>query len=202
MINLLPPELKQDYRFARHNHRLVRWGLAFLLVIVGLALLTGGGLFMMNNSMNTYKKSIASGQLQLAKENITSVNQQVSDISNNLNLMVKVLSQEILFSKLLAQLGTITPPNVVLTNLAISQSQSAIDITAQTANYNAGSQLQINLADPHNQIFSKADIVNISCLATAQAINPNYPCTADIRAQFTNNNPFLFINSTVKSTGP
>jgi Tfp pilus assembly protein PilN len=199
MINLLPPELKKDYRYARYNQGLIRWGSVFLLAIFGVAVMTASGLFIMNNSMNNYKTTIASGQLQLASENITSVRQQVTDISNNLNLMVKVLSQEILFSKLLDQLAIITPPNVILTTLSISQSQNAINITAQTTDYNAGSQLQINLADPLNQIFSKADILDISCLPPAQAINPSYPCTADIRAEFTKNNPFLFINSKVQN---
>ncbi len=195
MINLLPPEFKQDYRYARHNRRLVRWSLAFVLAIVGVAVITGSGLLLMQNSIGTYNKRIDGVQSQLTSQNSTGVQKQVSDISNNLKLMVQVLSKEILFSKLLARLGTTTPSNVILTNLSISQTQSAIDITAQTSSYNAATQLQINLADPGNQIFSKADIVSISCVTGTAATNTDYPCTASIRAQFTSNNPFLFINS-------
>ena len=202
MINLLPPELKQDYRFAGYNKILITWVSFFLIAIFGVAIITGSGLFIMNNSMRNYKDSIASDQLQLANDNMPAIQMQVTDISNNLKLMVNVLSHEIMFSKLLQQLGSITPPNVILTNLSISQSQSAVDITAQTGSYSAAAQLQINLAAPTNEIFSKADIVNISCLNTPQVINPNYPCTADIRAQFTKNNPFLFINSTVAKASP
>lgn len=194
MINLLPPELKADYRYARYNHRLVHWLFAFLLAIVGVAIITGSGLFIMNDSIDSYKTRIASAQSQLASQNITGVQKQVTDISNNLKLMVKVLSKEILFSKLLTRLGQVTPPGVILTNLSISQTESAIDITAQTANYNAATQLQVNLADPSNQIFSKADIESITCGGGTQ-VNSTYPCTATIRAQFTGNNPFLFINA-------
>ena len=109
--------------------------------------------------------------------------------------MVTVLSKEILFSKLLTQLGTITPPNVRLTDLTISQTESAIDITAQTANYESATQLQVNLTDPNNKIFSKADIVSITCSSGATVQDTAHPCTATIRAQFTENNPFLFINA-------
>lgn len=110
---------------------------------------------------------------------------EVTSVSNNLKLMVTVLSKEILFSKLLAQLGTITPQNVVLTDLSISQTESAIDITAQAANYNAAAQLQANLADKNNQIFSSADIVNITCASGSTATtNTAYPCTVNIRALF------------------
>ena len=195
MINLLPPELKQEYRYARRNRRLVHWGFAFLLAILGVAIIAGSGLFFMDRSINTYNKHIAIVQSQLASQDSSGTEKQVAAISSNLKLMVQVLSKEILFSKLLARLGSITPPKVILTNLSISQTESAIDITAQTGNYNAATQLQVNLADPNNQIFSKADLVNISCATGTQVTNPGYPCTASIRAQFMNNNPFLFINS-------
>lgn len=195
MINLLPPELKQDYRYARRNHHLLRWLAAFLVAIGGVAIITGAGLFIMSNSIDSYKTRIASAQGQLASQHFSDTQKQVANISSNLKLMVQVLSKEILFSKLLARLGQVTPPGAILTNLSISQTESAIDITAQTTNYNAATQLQVNLAAPANQIFSKADLVNITCQTGTPAVNPAYPCTATIRAQLTDNNPFLFINS-------
>lgn len=201
MINLLPPDIKQGYRYARRNRRLVRWASAFFLVIIGVAVITGGGLFVMNTSANTYRQRIANTQSKLANDKITETQQQVTNISNDLKLMVAVLSKEVLFSKLLQRLGTLTPSNVILTNLTISQTVSAIDITAQTTNYSAATQLQVNLSDPGNQIFSKADIVSITCASGATATNPKYPCTATIRAQFTQNNPFLFINATAAKAG-
>lgn len=194
MINLLPPELKQDYRYARYNHKLIRWSIAFLCAIFGVALITGAGYFVMDNSVESYQSKVASAQSRLTSENITGAEQKVAQISDNLKLMVDVLSKEILFSKLLEQLGSITPSNVILTNLSISQTDTAIDMTAETSSYQAATQLQVNLADPSNKIFSNADIINIGCV-TQNPTNPTYPCTATLRAQFTNTNPFLFINS-------
>lgn len=202
MINLLPPGLKQDYRYARRNRQLVQWALFFILAIAGVLVITASGLVLMDDSIDSYKGRIASEQSQLASQDITGVSRQVASISNNLKLMVKVLSKEVLFSKLLKQLGSITPPNVILTNLSISQTESAIDITAQTGSYNAATQLQANLADPNNRIFSKADLVNITCTSPDKATNPKYPCTASLRAAFTGDNPFLFINATPKKVGP
>lgn len=195
MINLLPPELKQEYRYARRNRRLIHWAAAFAVAIVGLGVITGTGMVIMSHSASTYKAQIVTTEAELASQNITGVQKQVTEISNNLKLMVTVLSKEILFSKLLARLGSITPSNTILTDLSISQTESAIDITARTSDYNAATQLQANLADPNNQIFAKADIVTISCTAQAGDALAAYPCTATIRALFTDNNPFLFINS-------
>ncbi len=195
MINLLPPDLKEEYRYARFNHKLATWLGAFVAAIAGVALIAFIGVLMMNSSINTYKTRVSNAQHELSADNATAVDKQVGDISNNLKLMVTVLSKEILFSKLLSQLGSLTPSDVILTNLSISQTETAIDITAQTGSYNAASQFQVNLQDPRNQIFSKADIVSISC-ATGQAVtDPKHPCTVNIRAQFTQNNPFLFINA-------
>jgi len=194
VINLLPPELKQEYRYARYNRKLIHWSIAFTCAILGVIVITGAGYLSMDNSIDTYRSKVATAQTRLASEDITGVERQVANMSDNMKLMLGVLSKEVLFSKLLQQLGSITPPNVILTNLSISQTDSAIDITAQTTGYQAATQLQINLASPANQIFSKADIVNISCAAQG-AVNPAYPCTATLRAQFTRSNPFLFINS-------
>lgn len=196
MINLLPPEIKQDYRYARRNRHLLHWAAGFVAAIAGLAVIAAAGLFYLNNSADTYNQQIASTDGQLQSQNLAGVEKQVTDISNNLQLSVQVLSKEVLFSQLLSRLGSVTPPDVILTGLSISQTQGAIDITAQTKNYDAGTQLQANLADPANQIFSKADLVNISCTGTST--NTAYPCAATLRALFSSDNPFLFIS---KSAG-
>jgi len=192
MINLLPSETKQAYQYARRNRTLVRWSTACLFTLIGGALLAGGGYLYLNRSIDSTTQQIASTNKQLQDQKLSSVQKQVTDISNNLKLAVQVLSQEVLFSKLLRQLASVTPSNASLTNLAITQAQGGVDITAQTANYDAATQLQVNLADPKNQIFSKADIVAITC--SSNGTNSKYPCTVTLRALFADNNPFLFIN--------
>jgi hypothetical protein len=196
MINLLPPDIKQSYKYARYNRILAFWAGGCILAIIGVTLITGYGVFSMDHSLNNYQSAVSSSQLKLSNSQNTQTVKLVANISNNLNLMLKVLSKEVLFSDLLTRLGNITPSNVILTNLSIAQDESAIDITAETSNYNAATQLQVNLTDPANQVFSKADIVSITCASGSQVTNANYPCTADIRAMFLPNNPFLFINST------
>lgn len=192
MINLLPPDTKQTLRYARRNRQLAHWVVTCAFCLAGGILLAGGGYLYMNRSIDTTTQQIADSNQQLKAENLATVQKQVTTISNNLKLVVQVLSKEVLFSKLLKQLASVTPNNAVLTNLSITQAQGGVDITAETTNYNAATQLQVNLADPKNQIFSKADIVSITCGATSTTIK--YPCIVDIRALFATDNPFLFIN--------
>lgn len=199
MINLLPPELKQSYRYAYRNVRLVRWVIAFGLGFIGLAFISVAGLIYMQQSTQTYATQVTQQQTLLDSQNLLATQKQVQNISNSLKLAVQVLSKEVLFSKLLEQLASVTPSSAILTNLVLSQAQSGVGITALTTNYTTDTQLQVNLADPANKIFSKADIVSIICQSpTESAGDPTtakYPCTVVIQAQFATDNPFLLINS-------
>ena len=192
MINLLPPDLKDAYRYAHRNVRLVRWTVACALSLVGLVIISTSGLIYIQQTSRSYDSQISGAEASLRDQQLTATQAKVKDISSSLKLAVKVLSKEVLFSKLLTQLAAITPTRTVLTDLNISQEQTSVDITALATDYTAATQLQANLADPDNKLFSKADIVTISC--GTSATTPVYPCTVTIRALFVKNNPYLFIN--------
>jgi Tfp pilus assembly protein PilN len=165
-----------------------------LVALVGLGAITTYGLLKLQQSTTHYNNQIASTQKLFQQEDFAGTQKQVQNISSSFRLVVKVLGQEVLFSELLKQIAATIPPNANLTSLNINQTQGGIEIAADATNYNTATQVQVNLADPANKIFSKADIENISC-NSANAVNPRYPCTVNIRALFSPNNPFLFINS-------
>ena len=194
MINLLPPEIKEDYAYALRNTSLRRWVAALLFGIVGLGIVATLGLVALQHSTDTYDKQVATAQTNLQKQKLKETEAQVTDISNSFKLVVQVLSKEVLFSKLLKQIATVIPNNVNLTGLNISQTTGAIDISAAASDYNTATQVQVNLADPNNKIFSKADIVSIACSASPS--DPKHPCVVQIRALFSTKNPFLFVNNT------
>lgn len=193
MINLLPPELKQDYAYARRNSSLVRLLSSLGFGILGLAVITGAGFLYLQQSANNYLEQAAKTETALKQQNQEKTEKEVQEISNNLKLAVQVLSEEILFSKLMQQLAVITPTKASLASVNISEFEGAMDISAWTKDYVAATQLQVNLSDPANKIFTKADIVSINCEAGTKGPN-SYPCLAQYRALFADNNPFLFIN--------
>jgi len=200
MINLLPPETKESYHYARRNSRLIKWVVAFCFAIVGLAAIGAGGIFYINQASKPYDAQIAATQASLQQQDQAGVQKQIQDISNSLKLVVQVLSKEVVFSELLKQMGVITPSNATLSDLSISKVEGALDITANTADYTAATQFQVNMADAENKIFSKADIISINCTAGgeeagASAIKAKYPCTAIYRALFATDSPFLFIST-------
>lgn len=192
MINLLPSDIKKQYSYARRNTSLLKWSIAILIGIAGVAAIVAGGMFYMNQSINNLAKQNEIAQQALKDQKLEENRAKVQEISGSIKLAVQVLSKEILFSKLISQVGTVMPSGTVLTNLQISTQNTGVDISAVALDYKSATQIQVNLADPANQIFEKADILNINC--NNQAVD-KYPCTVSIKAQFVKTNPFLFIST-------
>lgn len=197
MINLLPPQIKSGYDYASRNVHALHWLIAFAIVLVGLGAIGTTGFIYMEHLSKDYQSQIDTKQDSLKQQKLQETQAAAKDISNSLKLAVKVLGKEVLFSELLKRLGSVTPSNVRLSTLNINQTTGALDITATSTDYNAATQLQVNLADPNNGIFSQADVINISC--TSGPESGNYPCSVTVHALFAKNNPFLFINAKGKS---
>ena len=200
MINLLPPELRSSYHYAHSNTILLRWVIAGAFAIGGLLIIGLSGILYTQQTTKSLDTQVSDLQSTLEEPDLDKTKAETENISGSIKLAVTVLSKEIMFSKLLEKLGNITPNNTSLTDLNISQEQQGVDITAQTTDYNAATQLQINLSDPANKLFEKADIVSITCNSsqTSEEVDARYPCTAVIRALFVKDNPFLFINNEAK----
>lgn len=192
MINLLPSGLKSEYQFARRNTQLRHWAFALLFGLIGVGLVATGGMLYLQKSIDDYTTKVATLEKSLKSQNLEETRKRTEAISSNLKLAGDVLSQEVLFSKLLTQIAAVTPSNTSLAELNINQVQGSLDISAISSDYASATQLQVNLSDPKNKIFTKADIQNISC--QPNPTDPRYPCNVSIKALFSENNPFLFIN--------
>jgi Tfp pilus assembly protein PilN len=169
----------------------MRWVVWVGFGIAGLVLLSGIGWAYLQQEAQTYTDQAVAAEAKLQTQKQAEVQKEAKEVSDSLKLAVQVLSKEVLFSQLLKQLAKTIPSNVSLSGLTISELAGGVDITANTTDYKAATQLQVNLTDPANQIFEKADIVNINCATSTN----RYPCSVTLRAQFTKNNPFLFINN-------
>lgn len=207
MINLLPSDIKTNYRFARRNVALRFWVTLFILAFVGLGAIATYGLLTLHQQTRHYTSLIATSRETLNKQDFNGTQLQVKAISSDFKLVVQVLGNEVLFSKLISQITATIPSNANLTALSINKAQGAVDISAVATDYGAATQVQLNLADPNNKIFSRADIVNIggNCPNKPTQLDANpatrtYPCTVSLHALFAANNPFLFISNTKVKT--
>lgn len=198
MINLLPPELKESMAYARKNTVLLKWVMALTVAIVGVFLIILFGQMYIAQATNRLEEDIAQSEQNLQEQNIEEVQGRVQEISDSLNLVVDVLSEQILFSDLIQSVGSVIPEGAVLTGLTINEAEGGIDLSADTTDYDTATQVQVNLQDPTNGIFTNADIISIRCQSDV-AEDEIYPCQVSLRALFGPNSQFLLIPSEASS---
>ena len=194
MINLLPFETRNNMLYARKNSTLRKWLTYLIFALFGAVLIVVVGLFYLSQTTKSIEQKTIESRQSLQAQNIEGTQKEIDTISNNVKLTTQVLSREILFSKLLNQLGAALPANTALQQLQIDKIQGGITIIAQAKDIDSATQVQLNLQDPKNKIFEKADIESISCDPT---VSRNYPCIVQLRALFTKDNPYLYISPSV-----
>ncbi|MDQ3123948.1 MAG: hypothetical protein M3Q14_04690 [bacterium] len=195
IINLMPPEHKEAIMYARRNSKIMRWLLGVSLAALLLIVVAGGGLFYLKQDSKAHQKNIETTKAALAAQNEAETFKRVQEIGENLNLVVDVLSDEVLFSKLLQQIGEVMPSGTILQDLSLtSDFKGGLSLRVGSVNYEAGTQAHVNLADKNNGIFEKADLINLTC-TSGQNADPRYPCQVEIKALFNqDDNPFLLLN--------
>lgn len=181
MINLLPPDYAMRIRYGRRNTVLRRWIIGALLSIGGLVLIITGGWLYLNQQSSDLESSLAKTNAQLQSQNLPQVQKDAAEISGDIKVINQLFSSEIRFSRLIQDIGRVMPPGTVLASLSLSKINGAIDLSANAKDYTSAAQIALNLNDPSNALFSKVDIVNISC-----GNNPAdlYKCTATFKALF------------------
>lgn len=191
MINLTPADYKEALRFARRNTIIRKWLLGVIGIIVLASITVLLGISYIRIEARQLARANEESQATLTSRDIDSTLDQVEGISNNLKLIIQVLSKQILFSELLKQTGAVMPNNSILSGIEISKVAGGIDLQAKAKDYTTATQVQVNLSDPSNKLFEKIDIVSINC---DDQTDDEYPCTIQMRALFKSNNQFLFIN--------
>jgi|SRR3989344_1200910 len=196
MINLLPPEYGAAIKFGRHNAALRRWLIGIWLAIGGLLIIITGGWLYLDNQAKNLAKSQTETESRLAAEDLEGVKKEAQEITSSIKVIDQVLSREILFSKLIGEIGRVLPPGTVLKSLTLNESVAGgFDIEVRARDNQSAARVATNLNDPNNKIFSTVDILSITCSTTD--INPGdfYFCDGTYRALFNKETRQRFLNS-------
>jgi Tfp pilus assembly protein PilN len=183
VINLLPPSYAGRIKFGRQNTVLRRWIIAALAALGGLLVIIAGGCLYMNSQASGLQADLDSKNSQLKAQNLAKVQKDAADISGDIRVINQVLNNEVHFSGLIQDIGTIMPPGSVLSTLSLSKINGALDLSTGSKDYASAAQIAVNLNDPANGLFSKVDIVSISC--NNDTSNP-YKCSGNFKALFSN----------------
>lgn len=192
MINLLPPEHAASIRYGRQNTVLRVWLLGMAVAIVGLVILLSGGWVYMNSQTKNLQTGINITNQQLQAQNLSQVQSDAKEITGDINVIDKVLSQEIRFSDLIQAIGNDMPPGTVLGSLSLSNKVSgALDLSASAKDYTSATQVAVNLSSAQNGLFSQVDIISVECNSDP---TKTYPCTATLQALFSSTTKTKFLS--------
>ena len=70
MINLLPPEVKNGYNYARRNVVLVKWVVAFVIAFAGLGAVATYGVLSIRQSTDAAQQRVTTSEAFLKKEKL------------------------------------------------------------------------------------------------------------------------------------
>lgn len=191
MINLLPQQERENILYARRNTHLVRWTVALVLAIIGGGAIVFAGQVIIDHSTAQVTEQVQAGVRRLADQKQNETQARIQEISGSLKLAADVLSRQIVLSELIPQIGAVLPAGTSLAGLQLNQVKGGLDLSVAATDYQTATQVQVNLQDPDNKLFQKADINSITCTGSD---DPRYPCLASFRALFAADNPFTLIN--------
>lgn len=182
MINLLPPQNVSSIKYGRQNSVLRVWLAGAVAAIIGLNIILAGGWVYLDHQSKGFQKTIIASNNQLKLQNIDKVKAESKEITGDISVIDKILSQEVHFSDLIKSIGSYMPPGTILGTLSLSDKVTgSIDLSANTKDYASAAQIAVNLSSQQDDLFSKVDIVNISCSSDPQKV---YKCSATYRALF------------------
>jgi hypothetical protein len=205
VINLLPTAYADSLRFGRQNTVLRVWLLGMVAAIVGLVVIFAGGWEYINMQSGTLQKNIDTTNQQLKAQNLAQVQKDAKEITGDIKVINQVLGSEVRFSQLIQAIGNDMPAGTILGGISLTKVSGGIDLTVGAKDHVSAAQAAVNLSDPGNKLFSKLDIVSVSCNSSASTAPPSassttdsfsvtYPCTGIFRALFSNDAKTKFLN--------
>lgn len=199
MIDLLPAEIKKSRLYGRRNGKLLRWNFLCMLALLGILIISGTGYFFINNATLSAAEVKSKTEAAIKTAKLDEAEVEYAQFSNNLKTVVQILSSQVLFSELLQQIGGVTPTGTTLNSVSLSDSDNALDLNFTTTSASLAPTLQVNLEDPENELFEKADIVQVSCQTDTEG---KEECGVQLRALFKADAKFLFLNSVESGESP
>ncbi len=167
MINILPPELKQQLRYAERNSALGRWLGGITLATILVFSLVTTGIWYARRQLVNLRANLASQQLAEAAFKNTETN--VKTLQSSLVAIDKLLSEQTAYSKLLADLAALLPSNTYINHIALTgDATKPVEMLATVDSVDRAAQLRTALNNSPR--IKSADIQNIA----ANEAGPGY----------------------------
>lgn len=198
MINLLPPEAKEEALYGRRNRRLVFVAVGIFGVMFAMAALTVFGQFYLSRSEKQYINSGQVVEQRIKDQKLEDSQKGLETLSSNFKTASQILSKQILFSRLLPKFAEIIPKGAYVKQISIDDNDTFLQFDIAAQSREVANQAYINVSDPKNGLFDKADLLEIACTEAGlknQTQTENAPpCRATVKALFKSTSPYLLLN--------
>lgn len=160
MINLLPPRIKEEIRFAKLNRVVLKYVSVVVVVAVVLAGIFSGAFYFLRQQSALVAADVADKQKSIAELGKTFL-PTAQDASARLNAIKYVQGTKTHFSTLIADLAKVTPQSVQINNITLTGNEKQpVQIQITAANYD--SVLAFRDAVASSPRISGVDIASIS----------------------------------------
>lgn len=191
MINLLPPEYKEEITYGRRNRSLIGWIITMFAVLIGVIAIAFIGQLYIKSNVTYINKTIESTNARIESQKLVEGQKEAETFASNLKTVNRLLEDQLLFSKIITSLGSVLPGGVTVLNIDFEDSDKALKLQLQGKDEQAVTQGFINLSSTENTLFTKADLENVDC-------SQEDTCVATVTVLLNKDSDFYFLNSVKK----
>ena len=195
MINLLPSDVKHDIGYARKNKVLWTWIITLWLFLTAVIAIIAFGTFFISQRASNLNRLVDISEQRVKDQNLTDYQKKAEVFSSDLNTAVKLLENQLLFSKIIRTIGSVLPPGVTLGTLDYSVEDEILTLNVEARDQRAITTAFENISNGQqisNNLFTKADLIKVDCNSDEQK------CTGSIVVLLNKNSEFYLLNEVLK----
>ena len=195
MINLLPSDIKKDIGFARKNKVLWTSIIILWLFLAAVVAIIGFGTFFISQRADNLNRLVDISEQRVKDQNLIEYQKKAEVFSNDLNTAVKLLENQLLFSKIIRTIGSVLPPGVTLGTLDYSVEDEILTLNVQASDQRSISTAFENISNGQEitkNLFTNADLLKVDCNSEEQK------CTGVIVVLLNKNSDFYLLNEVLK----
>jgi len=183
MINLLPPEVKQERSYGRKNIALFGYSAALLATALSTAVIMLLSLQFIGSEEPNLRQNLDADQAL-----VTTLEAEIKSIENiatRLETAKKVSERSVKLSELIPQIGAVLPDGVILNALSLTGGTTdSLQLDVDLKEANLAAVLIRNLVE--SDLFEAADISSLSPRGSAgdESASESYQFTASLTANF------------------
>ena len=159
MINLLPGDVKEQVSYSKRNRTLINYLRLAVLTTIICGGFIGYGFWALKQQSNVANKALAGRRADVAK--YKTLETDAKNVNARIAAIKSIQKTQSHFSTLLEDLGKVTPPNVVISSIALTgDDKKPVSIAGTTNSLSAVAAFHDALEQKAPRI-SGADIQNV-----------------------------------------